>query len=331
MNKEVIETASAKSGLSYDTEVLVWIRGACKAVPIRNIVEAKSRGYVYTAKEDRTYRQEIVQWRDCQEQEVFEYTLENGEVIKATKDHKFIASDGQMLSIEEIYERGLDLWTHKPYVVDGYDFKSIIPDRYHCPARYGNHCHFNIIKFDSSYIIENDGCTEGYRTYADEEQNRLEATKDYETGFNNWMLSKDLSFFYDENDYSNFFVFVNDCINGYRNITYVKQQQVMDSNFTWEEGTTPKHTYTALNNAIAQSIKLYESLRDLDKFGDKHLLGFSHYLRYHRFSNRFRDPNERTEHIEAVKDIFDCIVANPDIANNIVTEKIVSEFRQQYR
>ena len=41
-------------------------------------------------------------------QEVFEYTLENGATIKATKDHKFMTSDGQMLPIDEIFERGFD-------------------------------------------------------------------------------------------------------------------------------------------------------------------------------------------------------------------------------
>jgi DNA polymerase III subunit alpha len=38
-----------------------------------------------------------------------EYTLDNGATIKATKDHKFMTLDGQMLPIDEIFERDLDL------------------------------------------------------------------------------------------------------------------------------------------------------------------------------------------------------------------------------
>lgn len=93
--------------LNGDTLVLTVEYGA---LPIGKIVKEQVQCTVYSVNSlGFVYTQPISQRHDRGTREVFQYLLEDGSKIESTADHRFMTAGGEMLPIQEIFERGLEL------------------------------------------------------------------------------------------------------------------------------------------------------------------------------------------------------------------------------
>ena len=93
--------------LSADTQLHTVEYGPLE---IGRIVEERIECHIYSVDTNGfIYTQPIVQWHDRGRQEIFEYQLEDGRSIRATADHKFMTTTGEMHPINEIFEKDLEL------------------------------------------------------------------------------------------------------------------------------------------------------------------------------------------------------------------------------
>lgn len=94
--------------LAGNTEVLTFEYGICT---LEWLVVNKLPATILSVTDKGTVvSQKIEQWHDRGEKEVFEYTLDTGETIRATEDHKFLTTDGEMLSIDDIFNQDKELY-----------------------------------------------------------------------------------------------------------------------------------------------------------------------------------------------------------------------------
>jgi DNA polymerase III subunit alpha len=93
--------------LSGDTPVLTEEYGW---LSLEQIVQQQIDCHIFSQDANgHLYAQPIAQWHHRGHQELFEYQLEDGSVIQATPDHRFMVVGGEMVAIEQIFSEGRSL------------------------------------------------------------------------------------------------------------------------------------------------------------------------------------------------------------------------------
>lgn len=156
-----------------------------------------------------------------------------------------------------------------------FNLQNIIPDYYRCSDGC-NTCHFRIRKIGSFNIIINEGCTE---VFCLEEAPKAEL-EEFRKCSNNWLYSRSIG-------YDRLSVFANNCVNGYRNFTYVERKQEENPGFSLSDLQTLEYTREALTKGITACEDLESFLQSEANFTQEQIGKFGVYLRSRSFTNPY--------------------------------------------
>ena len=151
--------------------------------------------------------------------------------------------------------------------------ENIVPDSFRCFDGC-NACHFKIRKIGFFKQIIGEGCTE---TFCLREIPEAEL-EEFHKCSSNWLFSRSVG-------YDRLSNFANNCVNGYRNLTYVEGKQE-ESDFTLTD-LQIEHTREALTKGIASCNKLESFLQSEANFSQEQIDDFGIYMRSRKFTNPY--------------------------------------------
>lgn len=198
--------------------------------------------------------------------------------------------------------------------------KDIVPDSFRCFDGC-NTCYFKIRKIGSFKKIIGEGCTETF-CFREIPEAELE---EFQKCSSNWLFSRSI-------DYDRLSNFANNCVNGYRNLTYVERKQEKNPDFTLAD-LQIEHTREALTKSIASCNKLESFLQSETNFSQEQIDDFGVYLRSRRFTNPYNYVGTIGGMLEAIQNqklIFDYLKGNPHSFSDLITFKMMNEFFISY-
>ena len=200
---------------------------------------------------------------------------------------------------------------------DRHIFQSIVPDSYSCPQGC-NSCSVDIHKLGLFYGGINASCTLlGCSLDSYKEEHRL-CMKD-------WKKSQRL-------DYKNLPKFTNYCLNDYRNVTYLERQKETNLEFTITNSQSLIRTRQAISQGMEGCTKVYNRLKQENRFSDEELLKLGTYLRIRETlnSNYRLTRNLAREDIIKIKEIFDYLVIDRERFQDVISNTMLQQFQKEY-